>query len=65
MNLMEKDITGPGKENRDRFLVIAGGDGSLPTTLVMLKGRPILAEALRQKFIGFVTLPIGTACDGS
>ena len=36
MNTIEKDLTGPGKENRDRYLGIMGGDGSLATTIQML-----------------------------
>ena len=47
MKMMEEDLTGVGKENRDRFLVIAGGDGSLPTTVNMLRARPIILEGMK------------------
>jgi len=47
MDMMEKDITGPGAGNRDRYLVIMGGDGSLATTLGMLRTRPDIEEAMR------------------
>ena len=63
MDLMEKDFTGPGKENRERFLVIAGGDGSFCTTINMLRTRPIIEEALGEKRVSFIVLPFGTGCD--
>lgn len=63
MRLMEEDITGPGHEQRDRFLGIMGGDGSLATTLKMLRSRPPIESALKQKKISFVLLPFGTGCD--
>ena len=65
MDMMEKDITGPGAENRDRYLVIMGGDGSLATTLGMLRARPNIEDALRKKNVSFVTLPFGTGCDAA
>ena len=65
MNMMEEDFTGPGKENRDRFLIIAGGDGSLSTTVKMLRTRPIIQEALQEKLLGFIGLPFGTGCDAA
>lgn len=65
MRMMEEDITGTGSENRDRYLVIMGGDGSLATTLKMLRTRPIIEEAMRQKLLSFVMLPFGTGCDAA
>lgn len=65
MRMMEEDITGAGSENRDRYLVIMGGDGSLATTLKMLRTRPIIEEAMRQKLLSFVMLPFGTGCDAA
>ena len=49
MDMMEEDVTGPGKENRERYLIIAGGDGSFPTTLNMLRGRTVLDKAISEK----------------
>ena len=63
MNMLEEDLTGEGTENRDRYLGIMGGDGSLATTLIMLRTRSPIEEALRQKMISFVLLPFGTGCD--
>ena len=65
MDMMEKDFTGPGKENRERFLIIAGGDGSLCTTVNMLRTRPVIEEALREKRLSFICLPFGTGCDNA
>ena len=63
MDAMEADFTGEGKENRDRYLIIAGGDGSLPTTVGMLRTRPVIEDALRQKLMAIICLPFGTGCD--
>ena len=63
MNMIEIDLTGEGNENRDRYLGIMGGDGSLATTLKMLRTCPAIDEALKQKMISFVLLPFGTGCD--
>ena len=37
MKMMEEDVSGPGHENRARYLGIMGGDGSLATTINMLR----------------------------
>ena len=63
MNMLDEDLTGEGNENRDRYLGIMGGDGSLATTLKMLRTSPAIDEALKQKMISFVLLPFGTGCD--
>ena len=62
---MEEDFSSEDSEERDRFLIIAGGDGSLPTTVNMLRTRPILEDAMRQKLLGFICLPFGTGCDAA
>lgn len=63
MKMMEEDLTQAGAENRDRFLGIMGGDGSMATTLNMLRQRPAIEEAISQKRVAFVNLPFGTGCD--
>ena len=65
MKMMEEDFSSENTEDRDRFLIIAGGDGSLPTTVNMLRQRPILEDAMRQKLLGFICLPFGTGCDAA
>ena len=47
MKMMEEDISEPGNDNRDRYLGIMGGDGSLATTIKMLRTNSVLEEALR------------------
>ena len=47
MNMMEQDFTSEESEKRDRFVIIAGGDGSFPTTVGMLRTRPIIEDAMR------------------
>lgn len=65
MRMLEEDVTGPGKDDRDRFVVIAGGDGSLSTTVSMLRQRPIILDAMKKKLLAFAILPMGTACDAA
>ena len=63
MQMLEKDVTEPGHENRDRILGIMGGDGSMGTTLKMLRTVPAIEKSLIRKEIGLVTLPFGTGND--
>ena len=42
-----------------------GGDGSLGTTVTMLRKRPTIDQALKQKEIGFVIMPFGTGNDAA
>lgn len=65
MQMLEEDVAGPGKEGRDRFVVIAGGDGSFSTTVSMLRARPTLMDAMNKKHFAFAILPMGTACDAA
>lgn len=63
MTMLEKDITSEGSDNRDRYLGIMGGDGSLATTIKMLRSKSVIEKALKQKLVSFVLLPFGTGCD--
>lgn len=63
LDMMEADITGEGSETRDRYIVIMGGDGSLATTINMLRTRQAIGKALAERLISFVMLPFGTGCD--
>lgn len=65
MDMLEADISGEGSTTRDRYLGIMGGDGSLATTLKMLRTRPLIETAMQQKLISFVLLPFGTGCDAA
>ena len=47
MRMLEEDLTGEGTENRDRYLGIMGGDGSLATTLKMLRTSSAIEDALK------------------
>ncbi len=63
MSMLEEDLSGEGKDNRDRYLGIMGGDGSLATTLKMLRTNAVIEKALSQRLVSFITLPFGTGCD--
>ena len=65
LDMMEADITGEDSETRDRYIVIMGGDGSLATTINMLRTRQAISKALAERLISFVLLPFGTGCDGA
>ena len=63
MKMMEEDVSGPGHDNRARYLGIMGGDGSLATTINMLRTNSHIEKALKEQYISFVLLPFGTGCD--
>ena len=46
MSMLEEDLSGEGSDNRDRYLGIMGGDGSLATTLKMLRTNAVIEKAL-------------------
>ena len=47
MQMLDEDLIGPENNIRDRFLGIMGGDGSLATTLKMLRAKPAIEIALK------------------
>ena len=65
MDMIEEDVSGQDSNRRDRYLAIMGGDGSLATTLKMLRTRKIIEKAMLDKLISFVVLPFGTGCDAA
>jgi diacylglycerol kinase family enzyme len=63
MRELEEAIIENDKDTR-KVIAIAGGDGSLGTTIKHLRVSPIIDTAMQQGSIYFATLPYGTGNDG-
>lgn len=66
MNDIKKSVKDQDSQNSTRRIVcIMGGDGSLATTVKMLRGSETINQALIRGKLVFCMLPFGTGNDGA